>query len=60
LIHEAEHDAFVAQNLIFTIKLTSLSGGVAEIVLPHAAFDLTVTLPIVDAPSCNFPLQHQA
>ena len=62
LISSSEHSALVARNLNFTFTLgnTVDSGTTTNIVLPYAAFDLTVNSPVanVNESSSYFPLKR--
>ena len=60
LISQTLHSSLVARNLNFTFTLgNQVSGGkTIQIVLPYAAFDLTVTSPIVNGTQSYFPLRR--
>lgn len=60
LISQSLHSSLVARNLNFTFTLGNQpSGGKSiQIILPYAAFDLTVTSPIVNSSQIYFPLKR--
>lgn len=60
LISQSLHNSLLARNLNFTFTLgNQASGGKSiQIVLPYAAFDLTVTSPIVNGSQSYFPLRR--
>ena len=58
-----QHTSLLAQNPTFTFTIGSLAYGGGEstkIVLPYAAFDLSVTQPAVDSATNYFPLKRAA
>jgi hypothetical protein len=62
LINDTLHDILLSQNPSFTFKIGSLDSNSAtiDIVLPYAAFDLTVTEPIVAEKTKYFPIMRAA
>jgi len=59
LLTNAQHTSLKAQNPTITFTLGSLTSvETVEIVLPYAAFDLTVSYPIVSNESRYFPLKR--
>ncbi|RDW89291.1 hypothetical protein BP6252_01323 [Coleophoma cylindrospora] len=61
LVNETQHVLNVAHNLstVFTLVDAS-SAASANITLPYAAFDLTMTAPLVSSPTRYFPLKIAA
>ena len=57
LISDEVHQALVRQNPTFTVKLGNSADNL-DITLPYAAFDLTITQPLVDHTSRYFPLKQ--
>jgi hypothetical protein len=57
---ESQHESLLAQNPTFTFTIGSSADGgeIAKIVLPYAAFDLSVTQPAVDSETKYFPLKR--
>lgn len=61
LLNETQHNALLAQNPSVTFTLGNLIAGASvNITLPYAAFDLTVSYPIVANATRYFPLRRAA
>ena len=61
LLTATQHTVLKAMNPSVTFKLGNLTAGVnVEIALPYAAFDLTVSFPIVTQSTSYFPLKRAA
>lgn len=63
LVNDTLHDTLVNKNasVKFTLGLTTADGGpTVNITLPYAAFDLTVSNPLVNGTSRYFPLKRAA
>jgi hypothetical protein len=59
LVDDAAHTALVAQNPKFTFTIGQTGGsGAIDIVLPYAAFDLSLMAPIVGDNTRYFPLKR--
>lgn len=62
LVNDTQHEALLASNPSITFTLANNTGSEVDITLPYAAFDLTVSFPIVEngTTSRYFPLQRAA
>ncbi|KAF2231180.1 acid protease [Viridothelium virens] len=62
LVNDTLHDQLVSQNPNVTFRLGSeLDGGTTvDITFPYSAFDLNVSLPLVNGSSRYFPLKRAA
>jgi hypothetical protein len=62
LVNDTLHEALLASNPSVTFTLVNDSDNEVDITLPYAAFDLTLSFPIVDngTTSLYFPLQRAA
>lgn len=59
LLTDAQHTALQTQNPNITFTLGNLTSSTnIDIVLPYAAFDLTVSYPIVENATRYFPLKR--
>lgn len=60
LINDTKHAELVAENPVFAFTLggNSATGATADIVLPYAAFDLTISPPLINATTRYFPLKR--
>ncbi len=62
LVNDTLHASLLSQNssISFTLGNTGSGGPTANITLPYASFDLTVTPPIVSSGTRYFPLRRAA
>lgn len=61
LINDTQHTNLLSQNPSITFTLGNLTAGVdVNITLPYAAFDLSVSYPIVASSTRYFPLKRAA
>jgi len=60
LVNQTQHDILIARNTSIVFVLSSLSSpGTVNITLPYAAFDLTLSAPLVANPPVRyFPLKR--
>jgi hypothetical protein len=61
LVNDTQHTNILSQNPSITFTLGNLTAGVdVNITLPYAAFDLSVSYPIVANSTRYFPLKRAA
>jgi hypothetical protein len=59
LLNNSQHKALLSQNPSVTFTLSNLIAGLSvNVTLPYAAFDLTVSNPIVSSETSYFPLKR--